>query len=80
MLQLQGDDGTKHWLDLQRGKSILVSVFLSRNLYGKLMSYPPLAEQDLPWAKAQGSAALVCARIRHPPTAAWLHEHPFISV
>lgn len=61
MLQLQGEDGTKHWLDLQRGKSLLVSAFLSRNLYNKLMSYTPLAEQDLPQARAQGSTILVCA-------------------
>lgn len=80
MLQIQGEDGTEHWLDLQKAKSLRVSAFLSRNWYNKLMSYPPRSEQDLPWARAQGSAALVCAWIRRFPTAAQLHEHRFISV
>lgn len=78
MLQLQGEDGTKH--HLQRGKSLLVSAFLSGKLYDKALSCPPQAEQALPWAGAQGSVALARAGISPFPMAAWLHEHPFISV
>jgi len=39
-------------------------AFLSGNLYNKFMHYPLPAQQGLPWARAQGSAVLVCPWIR----------------
>lgn len=79
MLQIQGEDGTEHWLDLQKGKSLRVSAFLSRNRYNKLMSYPPLSAGPATGQSSGKRRSRVC--LDPPfPTAARLHEHRFISV